>query len=90
MLLMDQKLSQHRKKIDALDDELFVVLQKRFHEVARLAEWKKEKGKEFLDAQREAEILDHIRQKLPSSNLPHQQTLELWQKILDISHSIGA
>ena len=55
-----QELKNIRLEIDAIDDELVRLLQRRMDIVDRVAKVKRERGLPVFDAKRESEILDRV------------------------------
>jgi len=53
-------LNEIRKEIDAADDEIAALINKRMEIVKKIAEWKKSEGMGVADRKRESEILDRV------------------------------
>ena len=59
----DPKLNEIRKEINAIDNQLLPLLMRRMDAAGKVADIKREAGIPVLDAQREQQILDRIRER---------------------------
>ena len=57
------KLNEIRKEINAIDNQLLPLLMRRMDAAGKVADIKREAGIPVLDAQREQQILDRIRER---------------------------
>jgi monofunctional chorismate mutase len=74
-----KELKNLRKEIDAIDDEIIKLLEKRFELISLIKKIKSENNLEVFDQERENEILN----KISNAN-----TKELYQELLRISKKI--
>jgi len=84
---MDNRLTQIRKEIDRLDDELLGLLIKRLKLGKEIAEVKREIGKAVADEEREKEIFQRLI-KNAGNKMPEENVIEIFSKILKISRKI--
>lgn len=61
---MENNLSQARQEINELNQQLVVLLEKRFARVKEVNDFKLSRGLPVLDQQREKQILDQIAQQV--------------------------
>ena len=64
------KLNEIRKEINAIDNQLLPLLMRRMDAAGKVADIKREAGIPVLDAQREQQILDRIRERGGAFMLP--------------------
>ena len=76
------ELNEFRKKIDEIDNNIIELLLSRFTVVKDVAEYKKERGLEIFQKDREAEILAKIADKTDNEYI-----LEIYKTILQTSKS---
>ena len=84
---MDNRLTEIRKEIDRLDDELLGLLIKRLKLGKEIAEVKREIGKAVADEEREKEIFQRLI-KNAGNKMPEENVIEIFSKILKISRKI--
>lgn len=77
------ELSDYRKEIDAVDEELVALFAKRMELSAGVAEWKREHGKRVLDSAREREKLMKLRELAPEGF--EEYTEALYTGIFELS-----
>ncbi len=78
-------LSDYRKQIDEIDDELVKLFSRRMETAARIAECKRDMGKGVMDAKREREKLLDILGKCPEELQDY--TSSLYSLIFELSRS---
>ena len=78
-------LSDYRKKIDEIDDEMVKLFSQRMETAARIAECKRGMGKAVMDAKREREKLLDILGKCPEEFQDY--TASLYSLIFELSRS---
>ena len=84
---MDNRISEIRKEIDRLDDELLGVLIKRLKLGNEIGEVKRTMGKAVTDEAREKEIFQRLI-KNAGSKMAEEDVIEIFSKILEISRKI--
>ncbi len=78
-------LEELRKQIDAIDDELLAVLEKRFAVSLQIGELKKENKQEIFDEKREEKLLQTIKEKAVKKNIDPEFINEIYASILSYS-----
>lgn len=78
-------LSDYRKKIDAIDEQLLSLFVSRMETAEEIAAYKKENGLRVLDARREKEKLREIADKTPEEL--REYALSLYSLIFELSRS---
>ena len=68
-----QGLERYRQKINQIDQELAVLLEKRMDVVAEIAQFKKATNTGVLDTKREEQVLENVRQAV--TNKAYQETV---------------
>ena len=81
---MDNRITEIRKEIDRLDDELLGLLIKRLKLGKEIAEVKREIGKAVADEEREKKIFQRLI-KNAGSKMDEKDIIEIFSKILGIS-----
>ena len=84
---MDNRISEIRKEIDRLDDELLGVLIKRLKLGNEIGEVKRAIGKAVTDEAREKEIFQRLI-KNAGSKMAEEDVIDIFSKILEISRKI--
>ena len=84
---MKNRLTEIRKDIDRLDDELLGLLIKRLKLGKEIGEVKREIGKAVADEAREKEIFQRLI-KNAGSKMAEEDIIETFSKILEISRKI--
>lgn len=79
------ELSDYRKQIDQIDDELLRLFAQRMQTAAGIAAWKKEHGQPVLDAGREREKLAQIVNAAPQPL--QEEAVSLFRLLLSLSRS---
>lgn len=80
------KLSDYRKLIDNIDDELKKFLAMRVDLIEAVAQIKKHLGSSTFDAKREEEIFNRISENLEGNKLQYIQSV--FERIIDESRSL--
>ena len=84
---MKKRLTEIRKDIDRLDDELLGLLIKRLKLGKEIGEVKREIGKAVADEAREKEIFQRLI-KNAGSKMAEEDVIDIFSKILEISRKI--
>ena len=84
---MKNRLTEIRKDIDRLDDELLGLLIKRLKLGKEIGEVKREIGKVVADEAREKQIFQRLI-KNAGNKMPEENIIEIFSKILKISRKI--
>ena len=84
---MDNRITEIRKEIDRLDDELLGLLIKRLELGNEIGEVKRAIGKAVTDETREKEIFERLIKKA-GSKMAEEDIIEIFSKILEISRKI--
>ena len=84
---MKKRLTEIRKDIDRIDDELLGLLIKRLKLGKEIGEVKREIGKAVTDEAREKEIFQRLI-KNAGSKMAEEDVIEIFSKILEISRKI--
>lgn len=79
------KLDELRKEIDKIDDELLKLFEKRMQITHQVAQYKIENGLDVFQSQREQDIINNVRNKVPSGLENSAETL--FTTIMDIGKS---
>ena len=79
------ELSDFRKKLDEIDDEILRLFAERMEIAADIAAWKKERELPVLDARREKEKLQTLEEKSPEELSDY--TRQLFSMIMELSRS---
>lgn len=79
------ELSELRKQIDSIDEELVALFKKRMNVSAEVAEYKRQTGMSILDSSRERTLLDKV-SELSGEDF-EEYTRTLYATILDLSRS---
>lgn len=77
----DEQLEDLRKQIDALDEELLLVLSKRMNVARQIGSYKKAQGLELTDPKRMKAVLAAQLAKASSADLPEAFVQELYEII---------
>ncbi len=85
-----QDLDTHRAEIDAIDDGIFILLEKRLHAAKKISKIKKETGKEIKDPQREVQLFQRLKEKFKNTEYDDEKLLEIWGKIIELSRDVQA
>lgn len=80
-------IADFRKKIDELEDELVLLLNKRASYAKEIGKIKKAKGLPVIDAAREAEILDRVAAKT-AGPFPPESIRKLFELIISETRKI--
>ena len=86
--MINDKISKFRSEIDAIDDKILDLLNKRSRIVKQVGETKKPlmiKGGAFIRAGREADIIRNIYRKLTDGIFPKQAAVHIWRVIISAS-----
>ncbi|MBN4075259.1 MAG: chorismate mutase [SAR86 cluster bacterium] len=78
---MPDELLSLRDQIDALDDELLLILAKRFEVTARVGKLKADKGLDSVDEEREKQKLIDLRTRAEEKALNPEFVLNLFNMI---------
>ena len=78
---MPDELLSLRDQIDMLDDELLLILTKRFKVTARVGKLKAEKGLDSVDEEREKQKLIDLRVRAEEKDLSPEFVLNLYKMI---------
>ena len=78
---MPDELLSLRDQIDMLDDELLLILTKRFKVTARVGKLKAEKGLDSVDEEREKQKLIDLRVRAEEKDLSPEFVLNLYKII---------
>ena len=85
----NNKLTEFRKKIDAIDSEIVKLLAERFDLAKEIAEYKKGNNLPVFQAGREDEVLRRISEQLENGGKKYEKyILELYKIIMDTSKTI--
>jgi len=77
-----------RKEIDALDEQLFRILEKRMQLVLKVAKHKKENNILLKQPEREKQLIEHKKQLAKKLGLNPAFVEKLWRAIIDESLEI--
>ena len=76
----ERQLSAVREEIDRIDKQLLPLFLERMNCSEKVAEIKQQAGIPVLNAKREQEILDRVRERLvDTAEVPRRFILRLWQ-----------
>lgn len=78
---MPDELLSLRDQIDMLDDELLLILAKRFEVTARIGKLKADKGLDSVDEEREKQKLIDLRERAEGKALSPEFVLNLFNMI---------
>lgn len=70
-------LEQLREKINAIDDEISLLLEKRFSVCGEIAEEKKQNGIKILDKERENAVIKRVTEKVKGEYAEHVKAVYL-------------
>ena len=76
------KLTELRRAIDGLDDELVALLAKRFELVKDVAEYKKANGVPAAIPSRVAEVVERVRRAAATKGFPPETAEKLWRQLI--------
>ena len=79
-----QNMDELRNDINLLDDELFIIFNKRFN-LIKDAAFLKSNFKELRDNERIEEIIKRMRKKSLTVDLPEDLIEDLWRYIIELS-----
>lgn len=74
------KIEEHRKRIDAIDEEILKLIEERVSEARRIGDEKKRLGKSIKDPAREEEVIAHVTK---STKLEADFTKKLFELIVE-------
>lgn len=80
-----QKLNDHRKKIDTIDEQLLQLLEKRLTIVKQIADLKNQQNLPIRDTKREAVILDNIAVKAENLGLDPELAKRFFRTVINLS-----
>ena len=78
-------LKDYRKQMDAIDDEMVALFRRRMEVASEIAQYKKERGMQVLDAGREREKLADVCSKVPPEM--RNYTSVLYSSLFELSRS---
>ena len=70
-------LEELREKINAIDDEISILLEKRFTVCGEIAEEKKQNGIKILDNKRETAVIKRVTEKVNAEYAEHVKAVYL-------------
>ena len=70
-------LEKLREKINAIDDEISILLEKRFSVCGEIAEEKKQNGIKILDKERETAVIKRVTEKVNAGYAEHVKAVYL-------------
>jgi chorismate mutase/prephenate dehydratase len=87
-----QELDKLRSKLDGFDDDIVLLLKKRFKTVNEVGEFKKKHNLAVYDPFRESQILDRLHKLSKQNNIPlnMQNIKDIFLEIFSISRSLEA
>jgi chorismate mutase len=80
-----QKLNDHRKEIDKIDDQILQLLEKRLTIVKQIADLKNQKNLPIRDTKREAVILENIVVKAEKLGLDPKLAKRFFRTVINLS-----
>jgi chorismate mutase len=81
--MTDQELAIFRARIDAIDDEIVVLLAKRFGVAGQVAAYKRERGIEVRLQDRISEVLDRVADKASKNGIEAEAVRAIYQTIIE-------
>ncbi len=78
--IKDKQLTEIRKEIDIMDNQILALMEQRFELVGQVAERKRNAGLPIRDIEREKEVIES---KLGKSDLPEDFVRKLYRLIID-------
>ena len=83
-----EKISQLRKKIDKLDEQILRLLSERVKICRSIGSVKREHGIAIKDAYRESEVYAHVKEKAAELSLDPAQVGAVYRQIINMCHSV--
>ncbi|WP_455369813.1 chorismate mutase [[Eubacterium] cellulosolvens] len=80
-----QKLNDHRKKIDIIDEQMLQLFEKRLTIVKQIADLKNRQNLPIRDAKRESTILDNIAVKAEKIGLDPELAKRFFRSVIELS-----
>lgn len=80
-------INNKRKIINSIDDEILILLTKRYKAVSEIGKFKSEKGIKIIDKNREKEIIDKISKKFFNTD-EYDFLISVYEKIFEASKKI--
>lgn len=80
-----QKLNDHRKEIDKIDEQLLQLLEKRLTIVKKIADLKNQENLPIRDTKRETVILDNIAVKAEKLGLDPELAKRFFRSVIELS-----
>lgn len=78
---MTNQISEHRKKIDSLDEEILELIQERVQESINIRRLKIEHNIPLNTPERERELIQHLIERSKGS-IPAEVIKEIWETII--------
>ncbi len=78
---MNNKISEHRKKIDELDSEILELIQDRVNEAISIRRLKIEQNIPLFTPERESELIQRLVKK-SAGRLPQEVIEDIWKTII--------
>lgn len=82
------ELEDLRKEIDAIDDHLLDIIQKRLIAMKQTGDAKKRLGKNLRDAKRENEKINQLEKKAKEVGIPIKIIIGIWRIFFEASTEI--
>lgn len=84
---MDE-IQQHRKKVDAIDDQILMALCERVKVCKAIGDAKKKQGKPIRDSSRENEVYRRIKEKAAKLGLNSGQVEAVYREIVNMCSAV--
>lgn len=82
------QLSNLRKIIDAIDEQILDLIKSRIEVVVEIGEVKKENNIDVKDEKREEEIYNRLVEKAKEKDIKPEAVKKVWKSLLEISYEI--
>lgn len=83
-----EKLNEHRREIDTIDEQMLQLLEKRLAIIKKIADLKTRENLPIRDTNREAVILDNIAVKAEKLGLDPELVKRFFRSIIELSFEV--
>ncbi len=84
--MTETKIARLREEIDAVDDNILLLIKKRLQLTKEIGLVKKENGMTIIDTPREKALFDALEKKCQDLKIDADKIANIWQQILEASY----
>jgi chorismate mutase len=80
-------ISEWRKKIDAIDEQIVELISQRAHAARAIGELKRNSDLPVYEPEREQQVFDHVR-SLNNGPLDEAEMLHIYERVMDVMRTL--